>query len=368
MIYAVVGLSRFGYEFEWGIQVSTTLQSRDIRLTTEQAENCSKLLLNLMRDGESEIVGAGMRHPFPEMIDAIQAAERERKKEEEKRHKAVMEYLQAELTALQKQLSDVESNLGGLPKMGEHLGLNRRPGESEDDFRKRIRDEIQVQILAGTLDDPTGEYRQWAETYDEIEDRKSLLSLEAARFGNAAKSQSGTLMRMEQLEDGSILTVRLLDNDDPRVVDHMRSAIRREIQEQIENGTLDDPDGKQQEWARHYDELQDQKQRLDDLAETLSTNAHLTVDESLGRDAFERSNQEISDRKVSGETLEIDENISYEEDEANMADFLFAASAVELDVGGQFNAAAEGQDMNQDLSVEADIAQQHSPKPNTLVV
>ena len=341
MIYAVVGITRFGYDFEWGIQVSTTLQSRDIRLTTEQAENCSKLLLNLMRDGDSEIVGAGMRHPFPEMIYALQTAERERKKDEEKRHKAVMEYLQAELAALQQQLADVESNLGGLPKMGEHLGLNRRPGESEDDFRKRIRDEIQVQILAGTLDDPTGEYRQWAETYDEIEDRKSLLSLEANRFGDAVEHQSDTIIKLKQLEDGSILTMRELDNDDPRVIDHMRSAIRREIQEQIDNGTLDDPDGAQQEWARHYDELQEQKQRLDNLAETLSTNTHLTIENSMGTLAYEASNSAITSNLENGKDVVLDESKSIEEANANMNDFLFA-SAEELNVGEQFNSAAIG--------------------------
>ena len=194
MIYAVVGINRFGYEFEWGIQVSTTPQINATNITSRNMDSEMKTMLNLLRDDGDFIIGQGFRHPFPEKIEAIQRADEKRKRDEENKHKIHLDALQDRISDLQSEIAALERQIAEKEREWERLRLqkertDRQIAENREKIEQMRRDGqedspeyialiAQTENLSGQSEEFRNEMEQTQEEIDALREEFSQKNLE----------------------------------------------------------------------------------------------------------------------------------------------------------------------------------------------
>lgn len=142
-------------------KTKTRQQEVSVRDQMENGSNSALIATNQTADG-------GLDHT-------------ERKKKEDKKLNAMLKLnrdIVSAIAAAEAAMMAFEESLGGLDKMAEKLGIERKDNETEEEFRKRIREEITERQIAGTLDDPDGYFAGWAGEYDKIEAHKAKLANE----------------------------------------------------------------------------------------------------------------------------------------------------------------------------------------------
>lgn len=102
--------------------------------------------------------------------------------------------LQAMLNDLLSDMSDIEASYGGMDGLAEQVGLDRKDGETDEELKARVREEIQKKIEDGTLNDPDGRLRKWADSYDKAQALKAEIRSEA-NFAVGNNSTAGVSER-----------------------------------------------------------------------------------------------------------------------------------------------------------------------------
>lgn len=231
-----------------------------------------------MSDDADVVVGSGLRGVNVERAEQIQEQIEKEKERKRKQAQREVDSIIADIRAMEAEMANFENaKFGGLGGLGAQVGVARKAGESDEEYRKSIRDNIQAQMIAGTLEDPDGDIREWARQYDEIQARKNDLNHGSQIQIEMIELQSTFSKSSEILEMG-------LAKLDMESNNEFEQRIRDEIQVRVENGTLDDPEGLLQEWAVLYDKAQKLERELQESQEantTISeTDIALNIDET----------------------------------------------------------------------------------------
>ncbi len=189
----------------------------DVRNVHIQAEALHVFIANQSRDATEEFVGSGQRTHHPERTIPQQQAKKEEEEFSQKNLHILMAQIQdhvrdleiklAELKAEMKQLlkiqSKIETDLGGLDKMGQEVGTLRLPGEDNETYRKRLKEDIDRKIKTGEIA-PASMLAQWSTNRDYISfnlDHQAAVIDETNRLQRAAATKDPALM--QQALDGA---------------------------------------------------------------------------------------------------------------------------------------------------------------------
>ena len=155
-----------------------------------------RLLLTLSSmDGDGITVGPGYQHKCPPKVTQclLDLAAKERHKEGlhtklilalQKRNAQ----LRAEIAQLKAQAKDIEDKFGGLDNMGKEAGLERKTNESDEQYKKRLKEDLQRQLKNGTLE-PDSDLALWAQIMQGTDDREAELDANTQALGKMALSE-----------------------------------------------------------------------------------------------------------------------------------------------------------------------------------
>jgi len=169
-----------------------------------------RLLLTLSSmDCDGITVGPGYQHKCPAKATQylLDLAAKERHKEGlytklilalQKRNAQ----LRAEIVEFKAQAKDIEDKFGGLDNMGKEAGLERKPNESDEQYKKRLKEDLKRQFKNGTLD-PNSDLALWAQIMQGIDDREAELDANNRAFEKLAPLKddyTDTLAEIADLE------------------------------------------------------------------------------------------------------------------------------------------------------------------------
>ena len=185
-----------GSKYKQGIKMVTGTNFKDINNVTDTKDALGKTLCNFaMGDGDSLCLGAGYIHHLPEKATQILLINAAKERHKDGLHNKLIqaletrnEELRAEIAQLKAQAKDIEDKFGGLDNMGKEAGLERKPNESDEQYKKRLKEDLQRRLENGTLD-PNSDLAIWAQVMQGIDDREAELDVNNRALEKIAPSQ-----------------------------------------------------------------------------------------------------------------------------------------------------------------------------------